>query len=222
MRIFVGSKKMDSIDSAKINKTIYLIRHGQTDFNKKGIIQGSGIDSDLNETGQQQAEQFYNKYQSVAFDCVYTSLLKRTHQSVASFIKKYPHKAMSELNEINWGVMEGVEQTTERVAHFESIVKQWQSGKLDIAVADGETPIDMFERQQIGLAKIMEQTDENNILICMHGRAMRSFLCLLTNTPLQEMEQWGHSNLCLYVLEFNGSHFDVIVHNLTDHLLMQF
>jgi phosphoserine phosphatase len=105
------------------------------------------------------------------------------------------------------------------VAHFESIVKQWQSGELDTAVADGETPIEMFERQKLGLEKIMEQTDEKNILICMHGRAMRSFLCLLTNTPLQEMEKWGHSNLCLYVLTFNGAFFDVIEHNQTEHLL---
>lgn len=206
-------------NSANINKTIYLIRHGETDFNKKGIIQGSGINSDLNETGRTQAELFYQRYQTITFDCVYTSLLKRTHQSVASFIQKHPHKAISELNEINWGIMEGVEQTPERVAHFESIVKQWQSGELDTAVADGETPLEMFERQKIGLAKIMAQTEEEKILICMHGRAMRSFLCLLTNTPLQDMEKWGHSNLCLYVLKFNGSCFDVVEHNQTAHLL---
>ena len=206
-------------NSANINKTIYLIRHGETDFNKKGIIQGSGINSDLNETGRTQAELFYQRYQTIKFDCVYTSLLKRTHQSVASFIQKHSHKAIAELNEINWGIMEGVEQTPERVAHFESIVKQWQSGELDTAVADGETPLEMFERQKIGLAKIMAQTEEEKILICMHGRAMRSFLCLLTNTPLQDMEKWGHSNLCLYVLKFNGTCFDVVEHNQTAHLL---
>ena len=38
----------------------------------------------------------------------------------------------------------------------------------------------------------------------MHGRAIRSFLCLLTGAPLQEMENWDHSNLCLYELKFNG------------------
>lgn len=206
-------------NSANISKTIYLIRHGETDFNKKGIIQGSGIDSDLNETGRTQAELFYKQYKHIDFDCVYTSLLKRTHQSVASFIQKHPHKAIAELNEINWGIMEGVEQTPERVAHFESIVKQWQNGELDTAVADGETPLEMYERQKIGLAKIMAETEEEKILICMHGRAMRSFLCLLTHTPLQEMEKWGHSNLCLYVLKYNGTCFDVVKHNQTEHLL---
>jgi len=33
------------------------------------------------------------------------------------------------------------------------------------------------------------------------------------------MEKWGHSNLCLYVLKFNGNSFDVVEHNQTTHLL---
>ena len=52
----------------------------------------------------------------------------------------------------------------------------------------------------------------------MHGRAMRSFLCLLTNIPLQQMEQWEHTNLCLYELTYNGSHFEVVRACDTDHL----
>ncbi|MFM8374363.1 MAG: histidine phosphatase family protein, partial [Bacteroidota bacterium] len=37
---------------------VYFIRHGETDFNRQGIIQGRGVDSDLNETGRQQARAF--------------------------------------------------------------------------------------------------------------------------------------------------------------------
>ncbi|EJF08716.1 histidine phosphatase family protein, partial [Pontibacter sp. BAB1700] len=33
-------------------KKIYLIRHGQTDFNLQGIVQGSGVDASLNELGR--------------------------------------------------------------------------------------------------------------------------------------------------------------------------
>jgi probable phosphoglycerate mutase len=57
-------------------KTIYLIRHGETDFNRQGIVQGSGVDSDLNELGRAQAEAFFQSYQNVNFDKVYTSALK--------------------------------------------------------------------------------------------------------------------------------------------------
>ena len=47
------------------SKKIYLIRHGQTDFNLQGIVQGSGVDADLNDTGKAQADFFYEKYKTV-------------------------------------------------------------------------------------------------------------------------------------------------------------
>ena len=93
-------------------KTIYIIRHGETEYNKQGIIQGSGIDSDLNETGRKQAEQFYQAYHHIGFDAIYTSELKRTQQSVASFAQRdIPIRVLPELNEINWGVFEGLKGT---------------------------------------------------------------------------------------------------------------
>lgn len=213
---------MDSIilnSGSKIRKTIHLIRHGQTDFNKKNIIQGSGVDSELNETGLLQAQQFFIKHQNLPYQCVYTSELKRAIESVRGFINKgIKHQTLKELNEINWGIMEGRESTPERQVEYQRIVNSWSAGILDVAIADGETPNALFERQKIGLAKIMEREDEELILICMHGRAMRSFLCLLTNTPLNEMEKWEHSNLCKYELTYNGNYFDVTTINDIGHL----
>jgi bisphosphoglycerate-dependent phosphoglycerate mutase len=39
-------------------KDIYLIRHGETDYNRLGVVQGSGIDADLNDLGRRQAQAF--------------------------------------------------------------------------------------------------------------------------------------------------------------------
>jgi broad specificity phosphatase PhoE len=67
-------------------KTLYIVRHGQTDLNKQGIVQGRGRDTDLNDEGRKQADLFYNAYKSVPFDKVYISELKRTEQSIQQFI----------------------------------------------------------------------------------------------------------------------------------------
>ena len=67
-------------------KKIYLIRHGETKYNKLGIVQGSGVDSDLNETGIEQANAFFEHYKNISFDKIYTSKLKRSQQSVQQFI----------------------------------------------------------------------------------------------------------------------------------------
>nr|HAD52338.1 histidine phosphatase family protein [Algoriphagus sp.] len=69
-------------------KKIYLVRHGQTDFNLRGVVQGSGIDAPINDTGRAQAKAFFEAYQNIAFDQVYHTALIRTRQSIESFISK--------------------------------------------------------------------------------------------------------------------------------------
>ncbi|MEZ4805359.1 MAG: histidine phosphatase family protein [Bacteroidia bacterium] len=211
---FIGKDK-----HANIRKTIHLIRHGQTDFNKKNIIQGSGIDSNLNAFGKEQARKYFEYYKIKIISRFTHQKLKRTIESVELFISNgLPHSSHEEFNEINWGIMEGQESNPENKVIYENIVNSWTNGELHIAIQNGETPLEMFERQKKGLQILMEKQDEEKILLCMHGRAMRSFLCLLTNTPLNEMEKWQHSNLCLYELNYNGICFDITKSNDTSHL----
>jgi len=204
---------------SKISKTIHLIRHGQTDFNLRNIIPGKDVRSHLNETGIQQAKLFFENYKLLPYQHIYTSQLNRAIQSVDNFIQMgLKHSTLEGLNEINWGIMEGKESTSERHIEYQKIVTQWTNGNLDIAIGGGETPNQLYARQKIALETIMQQTDEELILICMHGRAIRSFLCMLTGTPLQEMEKWNHHNLCLYELSYNGSNFEILKENDVAHL----
>lgn len=205
--------------TSKPKKTIYLIRHGQTDFNKQGIVQGSGVDSDLNHEGLEQAKKFHLAYQHIPFERIYVTELKRTHQSVAPFkTQNIPQDIVPEFNEINWGILEGKVPNEENTQTFLSILQKWRNNELDICIEGGETPIAMFERQIAGLNKILKSEHET-ILICMHGRAMRSFLCLLTGTELHKMDDFAHDNLCLYVLEEQeNSTFSIIKHNELSHL----
>jgi probable phosphoglycerate mutase len=201
-------------------KTIYLIRHGQTDFNKNGIIQGSGIDSSLNAHGHAQAKAFFDNYRHVPLDNIYTSELQRTQQSVAPFQQLgFNPTPLRELNEINWGIYEGEKPTPQRFEKYVQIIKDWENGLLDREIEGGESALALFQRQQKGLNYILNRKHESTILICMHGRAMRSFLCLLTGIPLQKMEDFPHSNLCLYVLrQTDESTFRIIEQNSTKHL----
>lgn len=211
---------MESLDEfLTTKKTIYIIRHGQTDYNLKGIIQGSGVDSDLNEKGRKQAASFFRAYHHIHFDKIYCSELKRTQQSVHEFTEKgIPMEVLSELNEINWGMMEGLKASREQTLQYERIIKDWKAGLLDRTIANGESPNALQKRQAIGLKKIMEKDSEKTVLIAMHGRAMRSFLSLILGTNLSDMDQYKHNNLCLYVVEYDGTAFKLKVHNSQEHL----
>lgn len=209
-----------SIMPLRTKKTIYLIRHGQTDYNIQGIIQGSGVDSDLNQIGHEQARAFHRTFGHLQFDAIYTSELRRTHQTVEPFVRSgYNYTSLPELNEINWGKFEGLRSTPDLHAEYVKLVNDWKQGKLESKIPGGESPVLMRQRQETALNILLSKKEEERILICSHGRYMRAFLCTLTGVPLQNMDNFEHSNLCLYVLnQVADEKFEIAVHHETAHL----
>ena len=201
------------------NLTLYIIRHGETDLNKKGIIQGRGINTDLNDHGRLQAEAFYQQYKKIPFDRVFSSSLKRTHQTVQKFIESgLPWVQLPGLDELAWGIYEGKEGTIETRAIFRKMLENWTKGDLHFKFEGGESPEEVKIRQLEALEKLLENFGDKNILICMHGRAIRLFLCILLNISLSEMERFPHQNTCLYKVHYDGSHFKIVDFDNIDHL----
>jgi broad specificity phosphatase PhoE len=203
----------------KMNKEFYIVRHGQTDLNKRGIIQGRGMDTDLNDEGRKQAAQFFEAYKNVPFDKIYISELKRTQQSIQLFIDKgIPFEKLSGLDELGWGIHEGQPATPENKAEFLQIMRDWLDGKLDNKFEGGESPNEVKARQEEAMKIIMSHPEEKTVLICMHGRALRLILCLLTNRPLIEMDTFPHQNLVLYKVVYNGEKYQITDFNNSQHL----
>ncbi|WP_374951427.1 histidine phosphatase family protein [Mucilaginibacter sp.] len=202
-----------------IQKTLYIVRHGQTDLNKQGIVQGRGRDTDLNDEGRKQANQFYSAYKDVAFNKIYISELKRTQQSIQQFIDMgIPYEKLAGLDELAWGIHEGQPATPETKAAFLDIMRDWLNGKLDAKFEGGESPNEVKARQLEALDTIMSHPEEQTVLVCMHGRAMRLLLCLLTGKPLTEMDNFPHQNLILYKVTFDGDKYEIVDFNNAKHL----
>ncbi|MGO1244821.1 MAG: histidine phosphatase family protein [Sphingobacterium sp.] len=200
-------------------KTFYFIRHGQTDLNLRGIVQGKGVDSPLNDTGRKQADAFYQMYKDVPFDKVYTSTLQRTKQTVSQFIADgIPTEEHFGLDEISWGVYEGKEQDDRVASGFQQLVASWKSGDLDLSVETGESPNDLVRRQKLAMEFMLSKKNEETVLICMHGRALRIMLCHLTGISVCKMDDFPHTNTALYVLEFKNGRFTIRDHYNIEHL----
>jgi len=200
-------------------KELYIIRHGETELNRLGIVQGRGVDSDLNDTGRAQAAAFFLHYRQVKFDKIYTSELKRTHQTVNDFIKLgLPWEKHAGLDELAWGLWEGQPNTEEARIAFREMMEKWQGGNYEAKFEGGESPNEVKIRLLETVELIKTRDAENKILICMHGRAMRLLLCLLLDKPLAEMGDFPHQNTTLYRLSFENNRFEVIDFNNTDHL----
>ena len=198
-----------------MKKTIHIIRHGQTEFNKLRIIQGSGVDSDLNDRGREQGQLFYEKYKEYPFEVVLTSTLKRTHQTVHPFIQTgLPWEQFPEIVEMNWGVHEVKSGNEEMKKDYDRVVL---SGNFDERIKGGESINEMAERLQKFIDHLPTRM-EKNILVCIHGRAMRCLICLLEQKKLTEMENYPHSNTGLYLIEHSVGGFVVLEKNNTEHL----
>ena len=98
-------------------KEIYFIRHGQTNENSLGILQGSEIDSDLNELGRQQAKKsgkYLKKYRikDKNFDCIISSPMKRAIETAEIIGKELKItkkiEIFDELIELGRGKMSGL------------------------------------------------------------------------------------------------------------------
>ncbi len=200
-----------------MKKEIYIIRHGETEFNNLGIVQGRGVDSSINEKGKAQAQMFFNAYKNTGFEKIYVSLLKRTEETISPFKSlNIPIEKHYGLDEISWGVHEG-QSGGETFKDFYRIIHLWSEGDLNAKMDEGESPLEVQKRQQEFL-EILLAGKEEKILICSHGRAIRILLCTMLEKPLEEMDSFPHHNVSLYKLNYEVKRFTLENFNDIAHL----
>jgi len=84
-----------------------------------------------------------------------------------------------------------------------SIVTSWQQEHYEQKAENGESPIDVILRMELGMVKILLNQHEENILISMHGRSLRILLSTLLGRELCTMDTFPIPNLGLYLLDYD-------------------
>lgn len=186
------------------------------------IVQGSGIDSSLNEKGFAQSLAFYELYKNTGFDFVFTSSLKRTVQTVHNFILDgIPYKSSADINEISWGTHEGKAPDPVLIQAYNEVVAKWMEKDYNASLPAAESPNQM----RVRLSRFVEeliQSPYKKLLICTHGRALRCLMTILHEEPLFEMEKYQHSNTGLFRIKYKGGKFGASDSNCTKHLNTDF
>lgn len=194
-----------------------MLRHGETELNRLGMVQGRGVNAPLNEAGMAQAAKVYDHFKG-KIDRIYTSSLLRSQQTVEQFHQEaIKIISLDGFDEISWGNQEGNVATMEAKNLYSETVNGWQRGELHLNVGGGENPIQVMERQKEAM-KVVFNDESDSILICMHGRALRILLCWLLNYPLNYMDGFPHRNCSFYHLKHLKSSFVVKEFNQSAHL----
>jgi probable phosphoglycerate mutase len=202
--------------------TLYLVRHGETEHNRRNIIQGGGVDSELNAAGRAQAEALARRLRSVSFDSLYASTLQRARQTADILAR--PHEPLSrthlhDLSEMDWGVFEGEPPSEERDALMKALKSKWRDGAYDRAVEGGESIRDVQERAQRAIRHILTREVGRTVLVVTHGRYLRVLLAtILDDYGLKHMQELGHSNTCVNRVVVEEGRAWADLQNCTAHL----
>ncbi len=201
-----------------MKKTVFIIRHGETDLNREHIVQGSGVDSPLNELGHAQAKAFFENYQKEDFELVITSDLIRTIQTAQPFLDtNIPHLIDARIQEISWGIHEGMKGTKAMAEQYRVLMAEWKSGDFEARLEAGESAKELGQRVQLFVDEL-KQRPEERILVVSHGRTLACMLCLLQDQSMTEMYHYKHQNTGLTKAQFDGNTFTIILQNDQTHL----
>ncbi len=181
---------------------LYMIRHGETDWNVAGKMQGSK-DIELNANGLAQAGQLYERVKKAGYQPVkvYASPQKRafvTGQILADAMNLECIK-LPGMEEANFGDWEG--KTWEQVkTEYPEAFEKWETNRRYVRTPNGECYQDVVERVMRALVKVMEEEKED-VAVVTHGAVIMSLMCFLTDTPFEKMWTFKPENTGITVID---------------------
>lgn len=198
---------------------ILLVRHGETEANKLKIVQGRGLDYELNETGLDQARQLARRLKDIKIDHIFTSPQRRAYQTaeaVSGFHPNTPLTVRFDLAETGMGRLEGVHLDVVKNEFPES---DWD--KEDFRQQIGGESFEYYQRHFTHyLPSWLKQHDGQTILISTHGGKLKAILRKLVREEYQEAIRNSHpTNTSVTEVEWTpetGGH--IVFYNDNSHL----
>ena len=198
---------------------IYITRHGKTDWNVEGRMQGSK-NSNLTEEGKKEALNLRNSLESTKIDYIYTSPLSRAYDTalIIKGDKDIPLEICENLKEMNFGVWEGMYNDDVLKDYKDEHYKFWNEPHLYIPT-DGETFDELIKRVKITLDDIVDKNKGENILLVTHAIVIKAIYAIIKGYELKDF--WNPpfiKNTCVTILECNEYKYDFILEADTSHV----
>jgi len=165
---------------------IYLVRHGETELNKKKVYYG-WTDVPLTLEGEAQCQIVRENLKNIVFQVVITSPLLRTiHSSeIITGLTKDKFKIYPELKELNFGKWENLHYTEIEKAFNADWIK-WTNDWQGFCIPEGESFSTFYRRVKLCFNKILERYKGKTILIVGHQGALKIIATLILNLKVEE------------------------------------
>ncbi len=158
---------------------IFLIRHGETNWNKEGRFQGQ-IDIPLNENGKDQAKKTFEYLKNISFNKAFSSSMHRPLETAQIILQNNNDLIIEKIDslvEISHGLWEGKleEEIREK---WPSLLKNWHDKPEEVRMPEGESIKDVSERSIEAFNKIcLSQQDNDLTLLVAHDAVNKTLIC---------------------------------------------
>lgn len=198
---------------------LFIARHGETDYNRKGLLQGRGIDASLNDTGKAQALALSEYLENYPADVLGSSTLKRAEETALYYgkVRALGLKRYAGLDEMDFGEFEGVPYQ-DAAEELKKISSAWKKGETGLKLPGGESPDEVFKRANESVMNLVETNGDKTLVLVVHGRLIRIILSEWLGLGLNNMDQIAHHNGGVNQLIFKNGRFEAVYLNKTDHL----
>ena len=202
---------------------IFLIRHGETNWNKEGRFQGQ-IDIPLNKNGKEQAQKTFDYLKDITFNKAFSSSMIRPYETAQIILQKHKDitiKKIYSLVEINHGLWEG-KLETEIKEEWPALLKNWHNKPEEVIMPEGETIKDVSKRSVKAFEKICLSQKENDLtLIVAHDAVNKTLICDLLGLDYSDIWMIKQGNGGITIIDiFDDPHKDNVISalNITTHL----
>ena len=197
---------------------LYLIRHGETDWNKLEKCQGVS-DIPLNAYGIKQAKDLGYSLRDEKISAIYASNLSRA-LTTANEIAHYHslHVNIDErFREMDQGEFEGLEFGYLREKHGD-ILKKWVNEPETLRIPGGETLTEVQDRAWDGISNLLNLHKDESVLLVSHNMTIITLLCKFSKKSLLSFREFTVKESSKSVISFNNDIVTIELFNDISHL----
>ncbi len=197
---------------------VYCVRHGETNYNAQGRLQGQSDHSVLTPLGRLQAEATARALLGKPIEALFASPLRRAQETAEIIAARLGLKVHLDprLKEIHVGIFQDQLRTDLERSHPE-ILREWISGRPDFAIPGGESRMQLAQRGRAAFEAIFRSGFEQ-VVVVAHGGVLVSTIKSLLNIPLQD-PPLALENCSITTLSHDGDgRVELLALNQTGHL----
>jgi broad specificity phosphatase PhoE len=185
---------------------LYLIRHGETDWNREQRLQGTR-DVPLNTVGAAQARRLAHVLGPIPIACIVTSPLKRASATAVILARGRACSIATDarLREIDHGTWSG-RTLPDLGSRFPSLVEGGLFVRSAFEFSGGEPLLAVYRRASTALADVIERHGGQSVAMVGHGVTLAAVVCAATGLDIERLHEKLPPNAGGAVLTFTGRH----------------